>query len=396
MFLENETPQEKRSMKIAELKADLSLRESEFPVCKERIFLAHAAVSALPSRVARAMNECTTGGTRNDQEMLLGKLLYETRQLAATILDASVGEIALVGPTSLALSYVAAGLPFKAGDSVLVYVDDYPSNVYPWIALREKGVNIRFLKTPSLGKIEPEQVFEQIDKTTRLVALASCHFISGWKIDLDTIGQELRRRDIWFCVDAIQTVGAFPTNVRHVDFLAADAHKWLLGPCSAGILYVRKELQDTLKPVVFGWHNVDCPDFIAGTEINLKADARRYEAGTHNIVGTAGLKAAMELLTEVGIANIGNELLRLRRDAEERLIANRWKVLHHDSDDCNRGGMFSFFKPDKNMAAAHQALLEKGISISLRTSREGQRYLRASPHFYNTDAELDKMIAALS
>ena len=382
-------------MTISELKADPSLQQAEFPVCRERIFLAHAAVCALPARVAQAMSHCAEGGTRDDQEFLLGKLLHDTRQLAATILDATPAEIALVGPTSLALSFVAAGLPFKAGDSVLVYFDDYPSNVYPWMALRDKGVNVRFLKTPSLGRIEPEHVFEQIDPTTRLVALASCHFISGWKIDVDAIGKELRRRDIWFCVDGIQTVGATPTSVRHVDFLAADAHKWLLGPCSAGVLYVRKELQNTLKPVVFGWHNVDCPDFIAQTGIELKEDARKYEAGSHNIVGAAGLKAAMELLTEIGIENIGNELLRMRRRTGDQLIANGWNLLHHDSADKNRGGMFSFFRPDTDMAAMHRKLLDNEISVSLRRSRDGQNYLRASPHFYNTDAELDQMVGLL-
>ncbi|MGB0580997.1 MAG: aminotransferase class V-fold PLP-dependent enzyme, partial [Limisphaerales bacterium] len=127
-------------MKIPELHANESLRCEEFPVCEERIFLAHAAVCAMPQRVAQAVADCAMAGATDDQEVFLGQLLYGTRELAAQILGASVREIALVGPTSLALSYVAAGLDFEPGDNVICYLDDYPSNVYPWLALRDKGV----------------------------------------------------------------------------------------------------------------------------------------------------------------------------------------------------------------------------------------------------------------
>ena len=154
------------------------------------------------------------------------------------------------------MSFVAAGLNFRKGDNILVYYDDYPSNVYPWMALAERGVEVRLLNTRGLGVIRPQDVMGQVDENTRLVALASCHFISGYRIEHETIGKFLRERGILFCLDAIQTLGAFPTTVEHVDFLAADAHKWLLGPCGAGVLYVRREIQDRLNPPIYGWHNV--------------------------------------------------------------------------------------------------------------------------------------------
>src|SRR6202034_601797 len=120
-------------------------------------------------------------------------------------------EIALVGPTSLALSYVAAGLSWRKGDNVLIYFDDYPSNVYPWMALAEKGVEVRLLNVREYGRIRSIDVLGQCDEQTRLVALASNHFVAGYRVDIAAIGKALRLRNILFCVDGIQTVGAFPT-----------------------------------------------------------------------------------------------------------------------------------------------------------------------------------------
>lgn len=370
-------------------------RQREFPVCRERVFLGHAAVCAMPARVANAMTDCVMAGTTDDQENLLGTLLYGTRELAAGILNASVREIALVGPTSLALSYVAAGLEFQAGDNVVCYFEDYPSNVYPWMALREKGVEIRYIKTCSLGQIEPDDVFAQVDDKTRLVALASCHFITGWQIDIDTIGKGLRERGVLFCLDAIQTVGAIPSSVEHVDFLAADAHKWMLGPCSAGILYVRQELQDQLKPLVFGWHNVECPEFVTLDRIELKKDARRYEVGSHNIAGMSGLKAALELLVEIGIENIATELSRKRAHFISQLLAEGWDVSHHDAPKLNQGPMYSLTKDGVDLSALHARLAENKITVSLRSDGSGKHHLRLSPHFYNTDTELEQVLAHL-
>ena len=161
-------------------------------------------------------------------------LLRDTRQLAADLLGAELREIALVGPTSLGLSFIAHGIDWRAGDNLIVHGDDYPSNVYPWMALAERGVELKRLEPSEPGRIEPEDVFALVDSRTRMAALASCHYVSGYRIDLDAIGRELRSRGVLFCVDGIQTMGAFPTRVEHVDFLAADAHKWMLGPCSSG------------------------------------------------------------------------------------------------------------------------------------------------------------------
>ncbi len=241
--------------------------------------------------------------------------LDEARKLASQLLNCHTEEVALVGPTSLGLSLIASGLKFRKGDNILIYHDDYPSNVYPWMALAERGVQVRLLNTRGLGVIRPIDVIGQVDENTRLVALASCHFISGYRLEHQAIGKFLREREILFCLDAIQTLGAFPTTVEHVDFLAADAHKWLLGPCGAGVLYVRREVQEKLNPPIYGWHNVKSPNFVAQEQITFRDNALKYEAGTHNLLGVVGLIAAMELALEIGVENIASELLRKTRVA---------------------------------------------------------------------------------
>ncbi len=379
-------------MTLAEILSNEELRRTEFPVTREKIFLAHAGVCPLPRRVADAISACAQQSTCGDQEAFVMHRLEEARKLGAKLLNCQPDEIALVGPTSLALSFVAAGLKFRRGDNILIYHDDYPSNVYPWMALAEKGVEVRLLNTRGLGVLRAQDVMGQVDENTRLVALASCHFISGFRLEHDAIGKFLRERGILFCLDAIQTLGAFPTTVEHVDFLAADAHKWLLGPCGAGLLYVRRELQDRLNPPVYGWHNVKNPNFVAQEQIAFRDGAVKYEAGTQNLIGLVGLIAAMELALEIGIETIAAELLRKREWLAAALRAKGFTVLNAAVKPENAGGILSFFSSGKYLTALHKKLTAAGIVTSLRTDRQGQNYIRLSPHFYNTDAELHRAV----
>jgi selenocysteine lyase/cysteine desulfurase len=379
-------------MTLTEILSNEKLRRREFPVARDKIFLAHAGVCPLPRRAADAIAECARQSTLGDQEVFMLNRLTDARKLGAQLLNCQPDEIALVGPTSLALSFVAAGLKFRRGDNILIYHDDYPSNVYPWMALAEKGVEVRLLNTRGLGVIRPKDVMGQVDENTRLVALASCHFISGFRLEHDAIGKFLRERGILFCLDAIQTLGAFPTTVEHVDFLAADAHKWLLGPCGAGIFYVRRELQEKLNPPIYGWHNVKNPNFVAQEQIVFRSGAVKYEAGTQNLVGLVGLIAAMELALEMGIENIASELLRKRALLVPALQAKGFTVLNAAAKPENASGIVSFFQPGKDLAELNKKLLDAGIVASLRTDRKGQNYIRLSPHYYNTDAELRRVL----
>ncbi len=383
-------------MTLAELLTDEELRRHEFPVAREKIFLAHAGVCPLPARVAEAIRQYATHAMQDDQEAVFAAgQLDATRALAARLLHAQPEEISFVGPTSLGLSTVANGLKFRRPGHVLVYHDDFPANVHPWMALADRGVEVRFLNVKELGCVRVRDVTGQVDENTRLVALASCHFLAGWRIELAAIGKFLRERKILFCVDGIQTLGAFPTTIEHVDFLAADAHKWLLGPLAAGILYVRKELQEKLLPTVLGWHNVRCPDYVPQNGLAFRSDARRYEAGSHNLLGLAGLHAALELLLEVGIDNIAAELLRKRAWLVPALREKGWNILHAGAPPENASSIVTLWRDDADLPALHQRLLENKIVTSLRRDRGGRRYLRLSPHFYNTEAELHRALEML-
>ncbi|MEK7780002.1 MAG: aminotransferase class V-fold PLP-dependent enzyme [Verrucomicrobiota bacterium] len=380
-------------MQIQEILGNEELRRQEFPVVRSKIFLAHAGDCPLPRRVAQAVADYAQQATMSDQEgLVFPRALEEGRKLAGQILHCQDEEVAFVGPTSLALSFFASGLKFRKGDNILIYHDDYPSNVYPWMALAERGVEVRLLNTRGLGVIRPIDVIGQVDERTRLVALASCHFISGYRLDYASIGKALRQRGILFCLDGIQTVGAFPTTMEHVDMLAADAHKWLLGPCGAGIMYVRKELQPHLNPPVYGWHNVRCPNYVAQEQIAYRSGAKKFEAGTHNLLGLVGLNAAMTMLLELGVDNIARELLRKRGWLVPALQAKGYSVLNAEAAQENASSIVAFFKAEADLPALHQKLLAANIVTSLRVDRKGQRYLRLSPHFYNTDAELQRVL----
>ncbi len=204
------------------------------------IFFAHAGVTALPAFVADAVCDYTRQSSENQQEFDdVLRQVKEARQTCAAFIGAKAEEIALLGPTSLGLSLFANGLPWREGDEVVCYHGDYPANVYPWIDLRRRGVVVRYLDPEHPGEITPELVAAALTSRTRLVALATCHFFTGYRIDVDAIGALLHERDVLFSLDAIQTLGAFPLDVAraHVDFLSADAHKWMLGPLAIGIVY---------------------------------------------------------------------------------------------------------------------------------------------------------------
>ncbi len=382
-------------MNLNEILTNEELRQAEFPVTRNRAFFGHAGVCPLPRRVAQAVNDCATEATLGDQEAFVMHRLEEARKAGSQLLNCQPEEVAIVGPTSLALSFVAAGLTFRRGDNILIYHDDYPSNVYPWMAMADRGVQVRLINTRGLGVIRPVDVMGQVDENTKLVALASCHFISGYRLDYAAIGKYLHERNILFCLDGIQTLGAFPMDVKYVDFLAADAHKWLLGPCGAGIFYVRRELQAKLNPPIYGWHNVKSPNFVAQDKIEFRSGAKKFEAGTHNLLGLIGLLSSMELALEIGVENIARELLRKRTWLVPALQAKGYTVLNAEPKLENASGITSFYAPDKNLTELHQKLEAAGVIASLRTDRKGQHYIRFSPHFYNTDAELHRALELL-
>ena len=373
---------------ISSLLRDESLRRREFPVCEEKVFLAHAGVSPLPGRVAEAMTQYVAAAARDNQEnVVLEEVIGETRALAARLIEAKAEEIAFVGSTSMGLAMVAAGLPWERGDSVVCYRDDYPANVYPWMDLARRGVEVRFVEPEQFGNVTVEEVERVVDRKTRLVSLASVHFQTGWRLDVDRIGGFLRQRGILFCLDGIQSFGALRTSMRQVDFAAADAHKWLLGPLGAAILYVRQEHFDRFHPPLVGWHSASSPNFIAQESLTFKRDARRYEPGSLNLAGIIGLRAALQLILGCGIEAVEARVLTLARQA----IASATKAgfaIVGPTDGIGLSGIVSMSSESQDVAKLHASLNAARIITSLRYLRDGRKSLRLSPHFYNRDEEV--------
>ena len=370
-------------------------RRARFPICADKIFFAHAAVAPLPQCVADVIIRYAQQSASNPQEFAeVLRDIKRARRVCAEFIGAGADEIALLGPTSLGLSLIANGMPWKEGDEVLCYRGDYPANVYPWLDLRRRGVVVRYLEPAQPGEITLELVTAALTPRTRLVALASCHFFTGYRIDVDAVGALLHRRGVLFSLDAIQTLGAFPTRVTHVDFLSADAHKWMLGPCAAGIVYVKRERFEMLRPTLLGAWNVVSPNFQTQDESAFVPTAQRYEPGVLNIVGTYGMMAAIELLAGAGIEAVGARLLELKAHLLAQIEPLGFRVLG-PRQGSTASGMTTFRHETASSTALFAALEKAHVVCSLRHDREGRDYLRFSPHFYNTEAEIDSAVRVL-
>ena len=376
------------NMTITSLLRDESLRRHEFPVCEEKVFLAHAGVSPLPRRVAEAMTQYVMAAARDNQENVVPhEVVGETRVLAARLIGAKAEEIAFVGSTSMGLAMVAAGLPWKRGDSVVCYRDDYPANVYPWMDLARRGVDVRFVEPKQFGNVTVEDVGRVVDRKTRLVSLASVHFQTGWRVDIDRIGRFLREQEILFCLDGIQSFGALRTSMQHVDFAAADAHKWLLGPLGTAILYVRQEQQDRFHPPLVGWHSASSPNFISQESLAFKRDARRYEPGSLNLAGIVGLRAALHLILDCSIEAVEARVLSLARQAIQCAAEAGFAVIG-PTEGKGLSGIISLSSAGQDVVKLHTNLDAAKIITSLRHLRDGRKCLRLSPHFYNRDDDV--------
>lgn len=372
-------------------------RLDQFPIAKKQIFLGHGGVTALPRCAADAMVDYARASSENHQEFgTVLKDIERTRAVCAEVIEADKSEIALLGPTSLGLSLFANGIAWKDGDELLCYEDDYPSNVYPWTALAEKGVKINFIKPSQTGRITPELVAEALTPRTKLVALASCHYLTGWRIDVDAIGKLLQDKGILFSLDAIQTVGAFPTSIKHVDFLSADAHKWMLGPMAIGIVYVAKRNFPVCRPTLLGAWNIHSPQFISQETISFHETAQRYEPGVLNTSGIYGMKASLEMLLHVGIDNVAKSILAVRDRFHSQLEEMGFTFLSPSNDEPMRSGIITARHAKVESSELFNALEKEKITASLRMARDGSFWLRFSPHFYNTHEEMDRVAEVLA
>ncbi len=363
----------------------------EFPITNNFIYLDHAGVSPVSLRVKNETVKflAQASGESGFDYNSWGVRIEEIRASCAELIGADADEIAFVKNTSHGISIVASGLDWKQGDNVLVFEKEFSSNIYPWLNLKDRGVEVRFIPLRD-ERILFEDIEDLIDCRTRLITMSSVQSVNGFMIDLKKLGQICKSKGILFFVDAIQSLGAVPIDVKEInaDFLSADGHKWLLAPEGIGIFYCKKELASNIKPNLVGWKSVENDHNFESFEFKLKNNTLRFEEGTFNTIGIYGLGAAVDLLLEIGVDNIEKRIHELGdliiSEAEKRGF-----TLKTPKNSDERGGIVSFagdFDP-KEMA---EKLFEQNIAVNYRGGG-----LRVAPHFYNTEDEILKFFKTL-
>jgi selenocysteine lyase/cysteine desulfurase len=363
-----------------------------FPVTDRYVYLNHAAISPLSTAVTRAikrqLDEQAASGV--EAEYLWEERLEEARSLAAGLINATPSEIAFVTNTSHGLNLFARGIEWRRGDNVVLPRVEFPANVYPWLALSEWGVELRFVDEVE-GRIRTADIAGAIDSRTRVAALSFVEYASGFRNDLAAVGRLCRERDIHLVVDAIQGLGALRLDVGEcgVSALAAGGHKWLMAPQGTGIFYCPADLVQELRHPMPGWKSVCDWDDYHCFRYDLFGDSRRYESAQMNFMGITGLLEALRIIHGLGPEAVEARVLELT-DHLCRLLTNRGYRVFSPREGEERSGIVSFYPGRSDPDRLRSRLLERGIVVAARAGR-----IRVSPHFYNTREEIENLVDAL-
>jgi selenocysteine lyase/cysteine desulfurase len=310
-------------------------------------------------------------------------------------LNAADDEIAIINNTTHGITLIAEGLPWQEGDNIVTLENEFPSNLYPWMNLATQGVEVRQLPVEEGGRIDLDRIADACDARTRLITISWVGYGLGWRLDVGKLVEMAHDRNALVFLDAIQGMGVFPLDVRStgVDFLAADGHKWMLGPEGAGVLYIRKEHLEMLRPIGVGWNSVVQGMDFDNIDLKLRPAAARYEGGSHNLVGMIGFAASLQTLVDFGLtaqsSPIAERVLEVTDYACERLEAIGAQVASCRESD-HRSGIVAFSPPAGDPAEVRRRCLENGVVLSHRGGR-----LRISPHAYCNEDDIDRLIAVL-
>lgn len=363
-----------------------------FPICEEGIYLNHAGVAPTSLPVCEAVHAWMLELARRGIHM--GATWEEdaaaVRESAAQLVGAGAHEITFVRNTSHGLGLVAEGIAWEPGDEVICCPEvEYQSNVYVWQHLSHYGVRVVEVQ-PEGGGVTLEAVAKARTEKTKLLAVSAVQFATGHKTDLKALGKFCKAHDILFCVDGIQWLGSAPLDVKEfgIDFLAADSHKWMLGVCGIGLLFVDETKLARLRPVLVGWKSTTAPFDFDTVRFDIREDASKFEEGSSAYPLIAGFGACLDLLHEVGLDVIENRLGQLQERLEAGCVALGAEV---SPPAGSRGGSIFVQWPGDTTGAVYEALEQSGVRASLRRGR-----IRFSPHFYTLDEEIDEVLKRLS
>ncbi len=368
----------------------------EMPITKRWSYLDHAAVAPLPTPARDAV------ATWSQQASEQGDTVWPQwadrvraiRRTAAQLINADTDELAFIPSTTTGISFVAEGLPWREGDNVVTLENEFPSNLYPWMNLSSRGVETRRVPVQD-GGADLERILANCDQRTRVITISWVSYSTGWRLDVERLTEMAHQRNILVFLDAIQGLGVFPLDVRasRVDFLAADGHKWMLGPEGAGIMYIRRDHLEDLRPLNVGWNSVVQAHDFSHVELNIRPAASRYEGGTQNMAGVLALGASLDLLARMGLGSqhsaVADRVLSITDYACEQLEALGARLLSpREPGHCS--GIVVFDVPGQDPASLRLRCLDAGVVLSCRGGG-----LRISPHGYANRADIDRLVDAL-
>lgn len=366
----------------------------EFPIDPSIAYLNHAAVAPWPKRTADTVKAFADKAVRQgalEYGKWLGVEASLRERLKQLINARSIDEIALLKSTSEGLSVVAQGLPWEAGDNVVIPAHEFPSNRIVWESLADRGVEVRYAEY-GLDRSLEESILALVDNCTRLVSVSSVQYATGLRADLAALGRFCEDREVLFCVDAIQSIGALPFDVREAraDFVVADAHKWMLGPEGIALFYCRKELIPEIKLYQHGWHMVEHAGDFGRTDWEPAHSARRFECGSPNMLGIHALDASLSLMLEVGIESIVRNIFKKTEYLHEIINKKENYSILSPWETRRRSGIVSFTSRSEADEAVFKRLTDAGVLCALRGGG-----IRFSPHFYTPKQALDQALDAL-
>ncbi|MDH5484970.1 MAG: aminotransferase class V-fold PLP-dependent enzyme [Gammaproteobacteria bacterium] len=367
--------------------------KSYFNLDENIIHVNHAAVAPWPVQTVEAVKQFAEENGHRGSQRYGAWLQHEAalRDKLATLINApSADDIALLKNTSEGLSIIAYGLAWQAGDEIIIADEEFPSNRIVWESLASQGVKV--IQVNLSGSGSPEQALvDAFSDKTRLLSISAVQYASGLKMDLITLGQACQQHGVLYCVDAIQQIGALNFNSQAIqaDFVVADGHKWMLGPEGLALFYCRSSLRAELKLQQYGWHMLeDLSDFNKMDNWQPASTARRFECGSPNMLCIHALAASIELLLEVGMAQVEQRVLDNVQYLIRGLSALPAAQVHSPTDRARHGGIFTFSLIGHDNAALYEWLVNKGVICALRGAG-----IRFSPHFHNTQAQLDQLIS---
>ncbi|MDD5112872.1 MAG: aminotransferase class V-fold PLP-dependent enzyme [Methylobacter sp.] len=371
------------------------MKHPEFPLTDELIYLNHAAVAPWPKRTGDAVVKFAEQNTRYGSHFYLDWMKKEDElrcQLQALLNAPSADDIALVKNTSEALSFVAYGLPWQAGDNIVSSNQEFPSNRLPWESLADQGVEFRQADLADAETPE-DALFALVDSNTRLLTISSIQFASGLRMDLERIGEFCKQRDILFCIDAIQSLGAvqFDVQAYQADFVMADGHKWMFGPEGLGVFYTTPEARDKLKLTQYGWHMMKDTHNYENKPWEVHPTARRFECGSPNMLSIHALSASLSLLLETGMAAVEALVVERSEYLKGAIAKNDQLILLSLRQNRLKSGIVIFKHQKIANEVLYEHLQKNGVVCALRGGG-----IRFSPHFYNTFEDIDRAFAIIS